>query len=329
MRKILVEIPSLGFRLPSFGVFLLLGCLAALWLTAWRARREKIDPDSVFGLALWLISGGFLGARALYILAHPHSVQSVTDIFRVWQGGIVFYGCILGGLLGSLIYWYRHPFPFRAMADAVAPALAIGSAFGRIGCFLNGCCYGSESQLPWALQFPEWSLPWARHLEDGRIALTDAVSLPIHPTQLYSALDGLLILALLTAYYPRRRRDGEVMALLMLTYSVTRFFNEALRDDEPAVLLGLTVSQVISVVVFVAGLGVWGYLSRLPEGRFADTKDRFSVNSRNRGTDFPEIAMMSVRQPTSDAPASCESPQWPASARSRPIDGTPSRAPVP
>ncbi len=271
MRKILFEIPALGIRVPSFGVLFLLACVAALYLTAWRARREKLDPETVFELAVWLMGGGYIGARVLYLVAHPESVDGLLGFFKIWQGGIVFYGCIIGGLIGSLIYWFRHPFPFRPMADAVAPALVLGSAIGRIGCLLNGCCFGALSNLPWAVRFPARTLPWARHVQEGLISRADTHSLPIHPTQLYAALDGFLILALLTAYYPRRKRDGEVMALLMVTYSVTRFANEALRSDEPALFAGLTMSQWISAGVFLGGIAVWAYLLRLPRGRYADS----------------------------------------------------------
>jgi phosphatidylglycerol:prolipoprotein diacylglycerol transferase len=266
----LFEVPSIGLRVPSFGLMLLLACIAALGLTAWRARREKLDPETVYELAVWLMSGGFIGARLLYIVAHPETIQSVGDVLRVWQGGIVFYGCIIGGLIGSVIYWYRNPFPFRAMADTVAPALAIACAIGRVGCFLNGCCYGAVSDRPWAVTFPAGTLPWARHIHDGLIPPSATHSLPVQPAQLYAVADGLCLLALLTAFYPRRRRDGEVMALLMVTYPVTRFVIEALRGDEPAIIAGLTLSQAISVGVFLAGLAVWCYLSMQPVGRHAD-----------------------------------------------------------
>jgi phosphatidylglycerol:prolipoprotein diacylglycerol transferase len=270
VHKLLIEVPALGLRLPSFGLALLLACASALWLTAWRAKREGLDPESVYELAIWLMGGGFVGARLLYVAAHPESIHGLGDALRFWQGGIVYYGCILGGLIGSLIYWLRHPFPFRPMADAVAPALAIGSAVGRVGCFLNGCCYGGVTDRPWALSFPAGSPPWARHVHDGLLSASATRSLPTHPTQLYSAADGLLLLALLTAFYPRRRRDGEVMALLMVTYPVTRFLTECVRGDEPAVIAGLTLSQAISVVIFVGGLAVWAHLLRQPKGRFAD-----------------------------------------------------------
>ena len=121
MRKILFDIPALGIKVPSFGVLFLLACVASLYLTAWRARREKLNPETVFELAIWLMGGGFIGARVLYIVAHPESVTGLLGFFKIWQGGIVFYGCIIGGLIGSLIYWARNPFPFRPMADAVAP----------------------------------------------------------------------------------------------------------------------------------------------------------------------------------------------------------------
>ncbi len=282
MRRILFEIPGLGFKLPSFGPSMLLACIAALAITAWRARREKLDPETVFELAIWLMSGGFIGARLLFIVAHPDSIHSLLDVFKLWQGGIVFYGCIIGGLIGSLMYWYKHPFPFRPMADAVAPALAIGSAIGRIGCFLNGCCYGGLSRAPWAVAFPAGSLPWARQVQAGLIPETLPHSLPVHPTQLYAAFDGFLILALLTIYFPFRRRDGEVMALLMFLYPLTRFFEEALRNDEPALLLGLTMSQWISIGIFVGGLIVVAYLRTLPLGRYADSHERGPAEPHHR-----------------------------------------------
>jgi phosphatidylglycerol:prolipoprotein diacylglycerol transferase len=173
-------------------------------------------------------------------------------------------------LIGSVIYWARKPYPFRPMADAVAPSLALGLTVGRVGCWLNGCCYGAVSGLPWSLSFPAGTLPWARHVQDGLIPPSALASLPLQPTQLYSALDGLIVLGLLSAYYPLRRRDGEVMALLMVSYPVSRFLIESLRGDEPAVLLGLTLSQALSLLVLLGGLAAWVGLTRIPLGRYAD-----------------------------------------------------------
>jgi phosphatidylglycerol:prolipoprotein diacylglycerol transferase len=280
MHRILFMIPGLGVPFHAFSLMMLLACYGALGITFWRARREAIDPEDVSGLAVWLISGGFIGARIMFLVQHPEIVHRPADVFKVWQGGIVFYGCIAGGLIGSIIYWTRHPFPFRAMADAVAPALAVGTALGRLGCFLNGCCFGSPTTLPWSVRFPAGSPAWARHVELGLIPPGATWSLPVHPTQLYAAADGLLLLGLLTWFYPRRRRDGEVMALLMVAYPVLRFVNEALRGDEPAVAAGLTAAQAISVALLAAGAGTWLYLARLPLVRLADQNPERSPVAR-------------------------------------------------
>ncbi len=172
----------------------------------------------------------------------------------------------------------------------IAPALALGIALGRLGCFMNGCCYGDRCDLPWAVSFPKESPPWLQQVHDDQIVKPNGSppwvdyydrlrhrtvqasewSLQLHPTQLYSAIDGLVLLGLLSAYVPLRRRDGEVMALLMLTYPITRFLIEYLRNDEGAVFAGLTISQTISVLFFLGAVAFWFYLSRLPATRYAE-----------------------------------------------------------
>jgi phosphatidylglycerol---prolipoprotein diacylglyceryl transferase len=270
MLQILFVVPGLGLRVHSFSLMLLLACVGALHLAAWRARRERIDPDAVHGMALWLFVGGMIGARVLYLVQNPEQFHEAADLVRIWRGGIVFYGCILGGLVGSLLYWARRPFPFWAMADAVAPALALGIAVGRLGCFLNGCCYGALCERPWAVRFPAETPPWVRHVEAGLIPLWAPRSLAVHPKQLYAALAGLALLGLLSAYYPRRRRDGEVMALLMIGYPATRFLVEFYRGDRGGLFGGLTISQYISLALLACGLVTWRLLSRLPATRLAD-----------------------------------------------------------
>src|SRR5206468_3661124 len=111
-------------------------------------------------------------------------------------------GCIVGGAIAFELFRRRYPFPVRPMMDVIAPALALGIALGRLGCFLNGCCYGDVCHLPWAMTFPQGSSPWAHHVDLGLIPQAAARSLPIHPTQIYAAIDGLVLLLLLTAYYP-------------------------------------------------------------------------------------------------------------------------------
>ncbi|WP_422926326.1 prolipoprotein diacylglyceryl transferase [Singulisphaera sp. PoT] len=273
MRKILLEIPGLGFRLYGYSTMFFIACAGALFLTAWRAKRERIHPNSVFELAIWLYGGGLIGARLFFVFQHHETFASLGDILRFWRGGMVFYGCIIGGLIGSIIYWYRHPFPFRAMADAVAPSLAFGTAFGRLGCWFNGCCFGSICHMPWGVQFPTGTIPWIHQVYLRQIPPSAEISHPVHPTQLYSAITGFALLAFLSWYFPKRKRDGEVMALLMIFYAMARFAMEAFRDDEGVFFAGMTISQNISVLIFTVGAAFWIWLTTRPKIRHVDVAE--------------------------------------------------------
>jgi phosphatidylglycerol---prolipoprotein diacylglyceryl transferase len=270
MRPILFVVPGLGLRIHSYGVMIFVACASALAMAVWRSRREKVESDAVYELATWLFLGGVIGARLFFFIQHPEAFHHPGDLFRTWEGGNVFYGCILGGLTGSIMYWFRRPFPFLRMCDVAAPAVAIGAAVGRIGCFLNGCCHGAVCDLPWAVRFPAGSHAWVRQLNAGLLAPGDLLSRPVHPTQLYSAAAGLVVLAVLLTYARRVRRPGEVMALLMIAYPLTRWPIEAIRSDEPAVFLGMSWSQNISVALLMAGLAAWFLARRRPFERSAE-----------------------------------------------------------
>jgi phosphatidylglycerol:prolipoprotein diacylglycerol transferase len=272
MRPILFVVPGLGVRVHSYGVMIFCACASALAMAVWRTRREKVDSNAVYELATWLFLGGVIGARLFFFIQHPEAFHHVGDLFRTWEGGNVFYGCIIGGLTGSLLYWTRRPFPFLRMCDVAAPAVAIGAAVGRLGCFLNGCCHGSVCDVPWAVRFPAGSHAWVRQLNAGLVRAGDALSLPVHPTQIYSAGAALTVLALLLAYARRPSRStGEVMALLMILYPMTRWPIEAIRSDEPSVFLGMSWSQNISVLLLVAGLATWRFVRRGQGDRLART----------------------------------------------------------
>src|SRR5579875_795148 len=223
MRPILFVVPGLGLRVHSYGVMIFCACASALAMAVWRSRREKVASEAVYELATWLFLGGVIGARLFFFLQHPEAFHQVGDLFRTWEGGNVFYGCILGGLTGSVLSWFRRPYPFLGMCDVAAPAVAIGAAVGRFGCFLNGCCHGAVCQLPWAVRFPAGSHAWVRQLNDGLLQPGDAWSLPVHPTQLYNAGVALIVLGLLLAYSRRARHPGELMGVLMILYPLTRW----------------------------------------------------------------------------------------------------------
>ena len=165
------------------------------------------------------------------------------------------------------------------MTDVAAPAVAIGIAIGRIGCFLNGCCYGAVCDRGWAISFPAGSHAWVRQVDAGLISPLASHSLPVHPTQIYASLAGFAVLAALLVYLPRRRNPGQAMALLMIIYPLSRWPLEVLRGDEPAIFAGMTLSQNISVGLFAGGLAVWFMRSRrLP---FTDGTERPSPPARS------------------------------------------------
>jgi len=272
MQRVLFTLPILGgVNIFGYGLMLFFAFLGSMNLAAWRARREKLDPEVIYDLALWVFVGGLAGARLFYVFQYwGVRIHSVWDILKVWEGGIVLYGSIMGGAAAFFLYRAFRPFPLRPMLDVIAPSLALGIALGRLGCFLNGCCYGDACDLPWAVAFPKHSPPWESQLAAGLIGPGAMSSLRLHPTQLYSTIDGLILLLLLSAYYPLRRRDGEVMGLLMIAYPITRFLVEHLRNDEGVFYAGLTISQNISLALLVGGLLFWFRLWRSPEVRFAD-----------------------------------------------------------
>lgn len=289
MHRVLIEIPLFGRQLPiyGYGLMLFVAFLAALALAARQARRNRLDPDTVYDLALWVFLGGLIGARLFYVVQYwGVRVHSLADVVKIWEGGIVLYGSLIGAAAGFVFYRALRPFPVLPMLDALAPAMALGVAIGRVGCFLNGCCYGDRCGYPWAVQFPPDSPPWWDQVRSGELpvasGLLDAVrrgvategipwSLPVHPTQIYSVIGCILITLLLLAYNPLRRRDGSVMALLLVTYPVHRFLVEWLRGDEGAFLAGLTISQNFSIALLAVGLAFWGYLASRPAALHAET----------------------------------------------------------
>ncbi len=274
MRPILFEFPG-GFKVFGYGLMLFLAYLASINMTAWRARKGHLNPGFAFDMATWLFIGGLVGARAFFVIQYRRNFDSFFDIFKIWEGGIVFYGSLIGGTIALLLFWYFYRFPFLPMADAIAPAICIGMAIGRLGCFLNGCCYGDRCELPWAVSFPSVSAPFKDQVARGLIPPTAAHSLPLHPTQIYLTIDGLVLLCVVLAYWPHRKADGQAMALYFLLYAITRTLVEELRNDESAQLLGLTISQMISIGVFGVGVFFWVLSNKFGRPLYVETHPPF------------------------------------------------------
>jgi phosphatidylglycerol:prolipoprotein diacylglycerol transferase len=194
-------------------------------------------------LAPWLIGGAIIGARALYVISYwreDFAGQPIWEIFKI-RSGLVFYGGLIGSSLGTIIFTRRNKLPLWKIADILSPSIALGHAFGRIGCLMTGCCHGRACAWPWAIHFPK------EHATGGT---------GVHPTQLYeSGLNFLLFLGL-SWFYGRKKFDGQVFALYLIAYAVLRGLVEIFRGDYPpdSYYLGVfTPAQLVSAVTLIAG----------------------------------------------------------------------------
>lgn len=226
-----------------YGIMAMLGFLAAVAHWSRLARREGRDPSLAWDLGAWLMIGGLIGARLAYVAAHwPEFRLEPQTIWRLDLGGLVYYGGFAGGALAAFWFARRRALPLPFAADFIATGLPLGHALGRIGCFLNGCCYGRPSGAFPGVRFPEGSAPWLHY---GHT--------PLHPTQLYEAAGNFLLYLFLARAYRNTPRDGRVFGFYLVLYPVGRFALEFLRGDQRLRWAGLTAAQVISTGLFGAG----------------------------------------------------------------------------
>lgn len=178
-----------------------------------------------------------------------------------WAGGLTYYGGLIAASAYAVYFLRRERFPFWKAADMAGFVIPLGLAWGRMGCFLAGCCFGRVCDLPWAARFPGYSPASELHARTHRIADEGLPSLPVHPTQLYESMGSLLIA--LVAYLlvlPRKRYDGQVFLFFIASYAVLRTLLEILREDDRGGLLGLSTSQLISIALLVACVPAARYL---------------------------------------------------------------------
>ena len=239
-----IAFPLGNFTIYWYGVLVALGLLAGLWTAGRRAPLSGIRSETVIDLGPWLILGTIVGARGLYVLTYwrpDFAGQPLWQIFNVRGGGLVFYGGLLGASLACILYVRFKKLPLWKIADVLAPSIALGHSFGRIGCLMNGCCYGHACELPWAIHFPN------DHPTHGAA---------VHPTQIYEAILNLGLYAALAWLYRRKKFDGQIFAFYLIFYAVLRAFVETFRGDySPDYLYGqATPAQVLSIPIFAAGL---------------------------------------------------------------------------
>lgn len=263
-------LPRTSFPIWGYGVMLLIGFLAGLTFAQRRAARQGISRDQLFDLGTAMLICGVVGARLFYLIQYGHEVfrnkhglaEYLFAAVNLSEGGIVLYGGLIGGAIAYFVFCHRQQLSPLKLADLLTPAVFIGVGFGRIGCFLNGCCYGDRCELPWAVQFPKESLAWEVLTNRGFLDPVQAFTMPLHPTQLYSSINAFLLAWVTAAYFRHRRRTGDVFALGLILYPITRFTIEFLRGDEMGQFgTGLTISQLVSLGIFTAGVGLLAFLT--------------------------------------------------------------------
>jgi phosphatidylglycerol:prolipoprotein diacylglycerol transferase len=255
-----------------YGVMMALAFLAGLWTASRRGLHEGVPAETIIDVGPWLIIGAILGARTLYVITFwgeefsgKPLFKTIHDVIAVWQGGLVYYGGLIGASVGYILYSRKKKLPLWKGADILAPSVALGYFFGRIGCLLNGCCYGRVCDLPWGIRFPgpDQSPPWGspafkQQHDDGLLAPDATKSFPVHPTQIYESLLSLGLYAGLAWLYRRKKFDGQVFATYLVSYAILRSFVEMFRGDYPRYqrFVGgwLTPAHLVSVLILASGL---------------------------------------------------------------------------
>jgi phosphatidylglycerol:prolipoprotein diacylglycerol transferase len=237
------------FFIPTYGVLLAAAFLLALWLAARLGRQAGLDSNKVSDVGLVAAIGGIVGAKlGMYIFDWRYFAGNPGEIFALTtlQAAGVFQTGVLVAL-GAAVAWMRmRNIPVLKTCDVFAPGLAIGHAVGRIGCFAAGCCWGAEARLPWSVTFTD---PFA-HERFGT-----PLGVPLHPSQLYEAFAEAAIFVFLLDRLKRPHADGSVLGWYLVLYSVLRFLVEFVRFHDQGLVLGLSLTQWISLAMLVPG--VW------------------------------------------------------------------------
>ena len=251
-----------GIAIRWYGVMLLAGFLCGMILARRLAKRERVRPDTIYDLALWALLAGLIGARLWYVVEfarvfYDEPVRSAADLLRqvgrtlnFTDGGLVYYGGLVAPVI-VLWWWFRrHKLPVLKMFDIIAPAAMLGLAFGRVGCLFNGCCFGKECspQFPLAFERPREGATWDYQVRYAHLDPKTDWSKPVYPVQLMSSVDAALLCLVLLWLYRKKKRDGDIVAALLLLYPPVRFVEELLRSHEEASWLGLiSIAQLVSI----------------------------------------------------------------------------------
>lgn len=240
------------FTLHTYGVLLAGGFAAALFYAVRRARHEGLDGDAVFNLFLVIVISAIIGSRVLYVFFnYGYFLDHPLEVIRIWEGGLVFHGGLLLAVAAAWFYLRRSDLPMWRTADLAAPAIALGQSIGRLGCLAAGCCFGSATLLPLGVVFSH-----AESLAPRNV--------PLHPTQIYASLSGLLVFLIIHFYNRRGHAPGQAFWLYLLLASAARFVEDYFRGSATRLsfLPDLTAVQGISLIIIPAALVLFLYFGR-------------------------------------------------------------------
>lgn len=267
-------------HIGSYSACLLMAFLCGYLLARWRAVRVGIAGRHIDNVSLLIPPISLFGARFFSWLFYQPQGTGFVEGMMMDGGGLVFYGGLVFALGTVMVYTFARRLSLREMADAWAAPVVLGLAIGRLGCFMAGCCWGdlcvdqktlssitdpqtafkvqtfasaSTERFPLAVQFPSGSGAHRQHVKLGLVAEEAAHSLPVHPTQLYEAVLAFGFALALHIKFTKRRRPGDVFSSMVVGYGVIRFAVEFFRADNAPAYLGLTISQVISVIFILVG----------------------------------------------------------------------------
>lgn len=278
MRPILYSAHVLGgqeLALHSYGVAIALGFLVAIFLGIRAARRQGDDHEAVQDLCFWLLVSSMVGARLLFVVTNvPQYVTACSDAvsthglgralwgcsraLHVWEGGLVFYGGFLAAVGFAAWYTRRKKLSFPRTADLLAPSVAIGHFFGRLGCYAAGCCWGTPAPAGLGVRFPPDSLVFQQLVSDGKLSAAAMLTPPLHAVQLYEALGNLVLFFGLQLWAKRKRYDGQVLVAYLIGYACLRYAMELLRGDaiRRFLLPHVSTSQAIALLTVPLALGL-------------------------------------------------------------------------
>lgn len=251
----------------TYGVLLAASYLLGLRLAMWRAKARGLDANRVLDLGIYIIIAALVGAKLLLLVVDFDQFRrSPAELLTLARSGGVFYGGLILAVAVAFWYIWRHRLPFWTTCDVFAPGIALGHVTGRLGCLAAGCCYGRQTDVPWAVTF-------TNPLAASNVGTP--LGIPLHPTQLYEAGAALLILVFLLATERKGRYfAGRTFWSYMFLYAVSRFVIEIYRGDPRGMVLGWSTSQFISVVLAPLSILMLVWLSRQGPEPVAETHKR-------------------------------------------------------